>query len=130
LYSRKNKFNWSLSFAQWIQASQGKTAYGFDLLLSQLSSAAYSASQSLWLPGWLAINSNTNSLFLTIGPGDFLVHHDCFRFTYNNINPCKGALDARGSKLMPDKKILVIVSHVTDLGVVEHVTSQRGMLSI
>jgi photosystem I P700 chlorophyll a apoprotein A2 len=63
-------------FAQWIQASQGKTAYGFDLLLSQPSSAAYSASQSLWLPGWLeAINSNTNSLFLTIGPGDFLVHH-------------------------------------------------------
>jgi photosystem I P700 chlorophyll a apoprotein A2 len=61
-------------FAQWIQASQ--TAYGFDLLLSQPSSAAYSASQSLWLPGWLeAINSNTNSLFLTIGPGDFLVHH-------------------------------------------------------
>jgi photosystem I P700 chlorophyll a apoprotein A2 len=60
-------------FAQWIQA-QGKTAYGFDLLLSQ-PSAAYSASQSLWLPGWLeAINSNTNSLFLTIGPGDFLVH--------------------------------------------------------
>jgi photosystem I P700 chlorophyll a apoprotein A2 len=46
-------------FAQWIQASQGKTAYGFDLLLSQPSSAAYSASQSLWLPGWLeAINSN------------------------------------------------------------------------
>jgi hypothetical protein len=35
----------------------------------------------------------------------------------------------RGSKLMPDKKILVIVFHVTDLGVVEHVTSQR-MLSI
>jgi photosystem I P700 chlorophyll a apoprotein A2 len=48
----------------------------FDLLLSQPSGAAYSASQSLWLPGWLeAINSNTNSLFLTIGPGDFLVHH-------------------------------------------------------
>ncbi len=63
-------------FAQWIQASQGKTAYGFDLLLSQTNSVAYSASQSLWLPGWLeAINSNTNTLFLTIGPGDFLVHH-------------------------------------------------------
>jgi photosystem I P700 chlorophyll a apoprotein A2 len=42
-------------FAQWIQASQGKTAYGFDLLLSQPSSAAYSASQSLWLPGWLEV---------------------------------------------------------------------------
>jgi hypothetical protein len=41
-----------------------------------------------------------------------------------------GALDARGSKLMPDKKDFVIVSRVTDLGVVEHVTSQRGMLSI
>jgi photosystem I P700 chlorophyll a apoprotein A2 len=100
------------------------------LLLSQPSSAAYSASQSLWLPGWLeAINSNTNSLFL-IGPGDFLVHHAIALGLYNNINPCKGALDARGSKLMPDKKILVIVSRVTDLGVVEHVTSQRGMLSI
>jgi predicted regulator of amino acid metabolism with ACT domain len=42
---------------------------------------------------------------------------------------CKGALDA-WFKTMPDKKILVIVSRVTDLGVVEHVTSQRGMLSI
>jgi photosystem I P700 chlorophyll a apoprotein A2 len=60
-------------FAQWIQASQGKTAYGFDYFTT--SSAAYSASQSLWLPGWLEAISNTNSLFLTIGPGDFLVHH-------------------------------------------------------
>ena len=63
-------------FAQWIQASHGKTAYGFDLLLSQSTSNAYAAGQSLWLPGWLeAINNNNNSLFLTIGPGDFLVHH-------------------------------------------------------
>lgn len=63
-------------FAQWIQASQGKTAYGFDLLLSQSNSLAYTAGKNLWLPGWLeAINSNTNTLFLTIGPGDFLVHH-------------------------------------------------------
>jgi photosystem I P700 chlorophyll a apoprotein A2 len=63
-------------FAQWIQASHGKTAYGFDLLLSESTSVAYSAGQSLWLPGWLeAINSNSNTLFLTIGPGDFLVHH-------------------------------------------------------
>ena len=63
-------------FAQWIQASHGKTEYGFDLLLSQTNSIAYSAGQSLWLPGWLdAINSSTNTLFLTIGPGDFLVHH-------------------------------------------------------
>ena len=63
-------------FAQWIQAAQGKTAYGFDFLLSTSDSAASVASQSIWLPGWLqAINSDTNSLFLTIGPGDFLVHH-------------------------------------------------------
>ncbi|KAF8735567.1 hypothetical protein HU200_014472 [Digitaria exilis] len=47
-------------FAQWIQSAHGKTSYG----------------RSIWLPGWLnAINQNSNSLFLTIGPGDFLVHH-------------------------------------------------------
>jgi photosystem I P700 chlorophyll a apoprotein A2 len=63
-------------FAQWIQSAQGKSVYGFDLLLSSSSSVAFGGAQSLWLPGWLeAINSNTNSLFLTIGPGDFLVHH-------------------------------------------------------
>jgi photosystem I P700 chlorophyll a apoprotein A2 len=58
-----------------VQASHGKTAYGFDLLLSQPTSAAYSAKVYGYL--WLveAINSNTNSLFLTIGPGGFLVHH-------------------------------------------------------
>jgi photosystem I P700 chlorophyll a apoprotein A2 len=60
-------------FAQWIQSAQGKSVYGFDLLLSSSSSVAFGGAQSLWLPGWLeAINSNTNSLFLTIGPGDFL----------------------------------------------------------
>ena len=52
-------------FAQWIQAAQGKTMYGYDLLLSASSSPAFNAGQTLWLPGWLdAINSNTNSLFL------------------------------------------------------------------
>jgi photosystem I P700 chlorophyll a apoprotein A2 len=93
-------------FAQWIQASHGKTAYGFDLLLSQPNSVAYSAGQSLWLPGWLeAINSNTNTLFLTIGPGDFLVHHAiALGLHTTTLILVKGALDARGSKLMPDKK--------------------------
>uniref|UniRef100_K3Z2T0 photosystem I n=1 Tax=Setaria italica TaxID=4555 RepID=K3Z2T0_SETIT len=66
-------------FAQWIQSAHGKTTYG----------------RSIWLPGWLnAVNENSNSLFLTIGPGDFLVHHAI----------ALGCLDARGSKLMPDKK--------------------------
>ncbi|KAL5644180.1 hypothetical protein ACJX0J_003532 [Zea mays] len=64
-------------FAQWIQSAHGR---------------------NIWLPGWLnAVNENSNSLFLTIGPGDFLVHHAI-------ALGFKGALDARGSKLMPDKK--------------------------
>ena len=93
-------------FAQWIQASQGKTLYGFDLLLSSKNSVAFSAGQSLWLPGWLeAINNNQNSLFLNIGPGDFLVHHAiALGLHTTTLILVKGALDARGSKLMPDKK--------------------------
>ncbi|XP_048610462.1 3-ketoacyl-CoA synthase 12 isoform X2 [Brassica napus] len=63
-------------FAQWIQSAHGKTSYGFDVLLSSTSGPAFNAGRSIWLPGWLnAINENSNSLFLTIGPGDFLVHH-------------------------------------------------------
>ncbi|KAL5077528.1 hypothetical protein RYX36_016512, partial [Vicia faba] len=63
-------------FAQWIQSAHGKTSYGFDVLLSSTNSPALNAGRSIWLPGWLnAINENSNSLFLTIGPGDFLVHH-------------------------------------------------------
>ena len=63
-------------FAQWIQASSGKALYGFDVLLASSSNIATKAGGNIWLPGWLeAINDNKNSLFLTIGPGDFLVHH-------------------------------------------------------
>ena len=93
-------------FAQWIQAAQGKTAYGFDYLLASSSSAASVAGQSIWLPGWLqAINNDSNSLFLTIGPGDFLVHHAiALGLHTTTLILVKGALDARGSKLMPDKK--------------------------
>ncbi|MDJ1181582.1 photosystem I core protein PsaB [Roseofilum casamattae] len=92
-------------FAQWIQASSGKALYGFDVLLSNASSAAATANGA-WLPGWLdAINSGTNSLFLTIGPGDFLVHHAiALGLHTTTLILVKGALDARGSKLMPDKK--------------------------
>jgi photosystem I P700 chlorophyll a apoprotein A2 len=58
------------------------------------------------LPGWLnAINENSNSLFLTIGPGDFLVYHVITLGLHTTILILvKGALDARGSKLMPNKK--------------------------
>ncbi len=96
-------------FAQWIQAASGKALYGFDVLLSNadsIASTAWPNGGAVWLPGWLdAINSGTNSLFLTIGPGDFLVHHAIALGLHTTVLILvKGALDARGSKLMPDKK--------------------------
>ncbi|XQQ06326.1 MAG: photosystem I core protein PsaB [Leptolyngbya sp. IPPAS B-1204] len=96
-------------FAQFIQASHGKLLYGFDTLLSNpdsIASTAWPNHGNVWLPGWLdAINSGTNSLFLTIGPGDFLVHHAiALGLHTTTLILVKGALDARGSKLMPDKK--------------------------
>ncbi|MBO0206205.1 hypothetical protein J0678_24475, partial [Vibrio alginolyticus] len=93
-------------FAQWIQSAHGKTSYGFDVLLSSTSGPAFNAGRSIWLPGWLnAINENSNSLFLTIGPGDFLVHHAiALGLHTTTLILVKGALDARGSKLMPDKQ--------------------------
>ena len=93
-------------FAQFIQSAHGKTAYGFEFFLSSPTNPAAIASKELWLPEWLnAINSKTNSLFLTIGPGDFLVHHAiALGLHTTTLILVKGALDARGSKLMPDKK--------------------------
>lgn len=93
-------------FAQWVQAAQGKTLYEFPILLAAPSSAARLARNDVWLPGWLAaINSDANSLFLTIGPGDFLVHHAiALGLHTTTLILVKGALDARGSKLIPDKK--------------------------
>ena len=91
-------------FAQFVQAASGKALYGMDVLLSNPDSLAQTG--AAWLPGWLdAINSGTNSLFLTIGPGDFLVHHAIALGLHTTVLILvKGALDARGSKLMPDKK--------------------------
>jgi photosystem I P700 chlorophyll a apoprotein A2 len=93
-------------FAQWIQSAHGKTLYGFDVLLSSTSGPTFDAGKRIWLPGWInAINDNNNSLFLTIGPGDFLVHHAiALGLHTTTLILVKGALDARGSKLMPDKK--------------------------
>ena len=93
-------------FAQFIQASSGKAIYGFDVLLANANSAATMASQNI--PGphyWLdAINGSTD-VFLPIGPGDFLVHHAiALGLHTTTLILVKGALDARGSKLMPDKK--------------------------
>ena len=61
-------------FAQFIQAASGKVLYGFDVLLSNPDSMA--STGAAYLPNWLeAVNSSKNSLFIDIGPGDFLVHH-------------------------------------------------------
>jgi photosystem I P700 chlorophyll a apoprotein A2 len=92
-------------FAQFVQAASGKALYGFDTLLSNADSVA-STANAVYLPGWLsAINSGENSLFLNIGPGDFLVHHAiALGLHTTTLVLVKGALDARGSKLMPDKK--------------------------
>jgi photosystem I P700 chlorophyll a apoprotein A2 len=93
-------------FAEYIQAASGKAVYQFNVLLSSSTSPATVAGNQVWLPGWLeAINNNQNSLFLNIGPGDFLVHHAiALGLHVTALILVKGALDARGSKLMPDKK--------------------------
>jgi photosystem I P700 chlorophyll a apoprotein A2 len=96
-------------FAQFIQASHGKLLYGINTLLSNsdsIASTAWPNHANVWLPGWLeAVNNGTNSLFLTIGPGDFYVHHAiALGLHVTTLILVKGALDARGSKLMPDKK--------------------------
>jgi len=92
-------------FAQWIQAASGKVLYGFNVLLSSTDSTATIDGVKVWLPGWsTAINDGNNSVFLTIGPGDFLVHHAiALGLHTTTLILVKGALDARGSKLMPDK---------------------------
>jgi photosystem I P700 chlorophyll a apoprotein A2 len=95
-------------FAQFVQASSGKAIYGLNVLLANPDSLVSNAPGpgAVWLPGWLdAVNSGNNSLFLQIGPGDFLVHHAiALGLHTTTLILVKGALDARGSKLMPDKK--------------------------
>jgi len=93
-------------FAEWIQSAHGKSIYNFSFLLSLETSNASFAGKDLWLPGWLnAINDSSSSVFLPIGPGDFLVHHAiALGLHTTTLILVKGALDARGSRLMPDKK--------------------------
>jgi photosystem I P700 chlorophyll a apoprotein A2 len=92
-------------FAQFIQSASGKSIYGFNTLLSSPTSITTFDATKLWLPNWSeSINNNNNSLFLLIGPGDFLVHHAiALGLHTTTLILVKGALDARGSKLMPDK---------------------------
>jgi photosystem I P700 chlorophyll a apoprotein A2 len=93
-------------FSQWIQSAHGKSLYGFDVLPYSTSGATFDAGKRIWLLGWLnSINDNNNSLFLTIGLGEFLVHHDITLGLHTTtLILVKVDLDAHGSKLMPDKK--------------------------
>ncbi|TYI43378.1 hypothetical protein ES332_A01G165500v1 [Gossypium tomentosum] len=90
-------------FAQWIQSAHGKTSYRFDVLLSSTNGPVFSAGRSIWLLHWLnVVNENSNSLFLTIGPGDFLAHHAiALGLDTTTLILVKGTF---GSKLMQDKK--------------------------
>jgi photosystem I P700 chlorophyll a apoprotein A2 len=92
-------------FAEYIQACSGKASYGFEVFLSSPTGPGGIESAGVWLPGWIdAINDSGSSLFLTVGPGDFLVHHAISLGIHTTVLILvKGALDARGSKLMPDK---------------------------
>ena len=98
-------------FAQFIQASSGKLAYQLSSDLNTTQSLIdFSIQQNLMANvlmtrEWVeCVNDNNNLLFLTIGPGDFLVHHGiALGLHTTTLILVKGALDARGSKLMPDK---------------------------
>jgi photosystem I P700 chlorophyll a apoprotein A2 len=91
-------------FAQLVQAYSGKVGYGFGDV-SPILSPSWGL-DPVWLSGWIdAVNDDSNALFLDIGPGDFLVHHAISLGVHTTVLILvKGALDARGSKLMPDKK--------------------------
>ena len=89
-------------FAQYIQVASGKTSYGYTTLLSNNSDIATLAATKIWLKGW---SEGIDNILLTIGPGDFLVHHAIsLGIHITTLILIKGALDARGSTLMPDKK--------------------------
>ena len=60
--------------------------------------------QSIWVSGWSNV-INRNLLFLIIGAGDFLVHHaTTLGLHTTTLILVKGASDARGPKLMPNKR--------------------------
>jgi len=97
-------------FAQFAQAASGKMMYGFNALLANASSSASIAANSM--PGnhyWMDMIYRPDALtnFLPIGPADFLVHHAIALGLHTTaLILIKGALDARGTKLIPDKKDL------------------------
>ena len=92
-------------FAQFVQAASGKALYGFDTLLSNPDSL-----DSNWcsLVAWLVRCYQQWNKFLVLEHWPWgLLGSPCDRFGtthHRTLILVKGALDARGSKLMPDKK--------------------------
>lgn len=73
----------SFYFFNLFQSSHGKEFYNFSTLLSSKGSISWGLVKNFWLAGWLsAINDRSNSLFLPIGPGDFLVQLDHLKIMY------------------------------------------------
>ena len=90
-------------FAQVIQFASGKSLYGLGIGESVPSSNWFT---SLNAKGGSALSNSPifNNIFLPIGPGDFLAHHAiALGLHVSTLILLKGSLDARGSKLMPDK---------------------------
>ena len=106
--------------------------YGFNALLSDPTSSATLAANSL--PGnhyWMDLINRQDALsaFLPIGPADFLVHHAIALGLHTTaLILIKGALDARGTKLIPDKKDLGYAALVMDLDVEVLVIVHLGTL--
>jgi photosystem I P700 chlorophyll a apoprotein A2 len=77
-------------YAQIIQAASGKTLYGQSLLSPALGQGAQSTLESALLP---------------LGAGDLLAHHAISLGLHTTVLILiKGSLDARGSRLIPDKQ--------------------------
>ncbi len=121
-------------FAQWVQAQSGVIIPGiaplFGFLQDGMTLGTTPAAGSVFGMGWFcSVNGGPGlaeaaatlpslaacakagfggleaPVFLSIGPGDFLVHHAIALGIHTTLLILvKGALDARGSKLMPDKK--------------------------
>jgi photosystem I P700 chlorophyll a apoprotein A2 len=71
-------------FAQSIQCSSGKSLYAIHYIQS--------------------VSSSFDSIFLPLAPGDLLAHHAIALGLHVTVLIClKGSLDARGSRIMPDK---------------------------
>jgi photosystem I P700 chlorophyll a apoprotein A2 len=76
-------------YAQIIQAASGKTIYGYSIFSPTYSVGAYSTLDTALLP---------------IGPADLLAHHAIALGLHTTVLILiKGSLDARGSRLIPDK---------------------------